>query len=97
MTDAKQDMQEASKSPYQLFIQERIENFIEGWICEDVYQSYVIWARNNGFGVCNKINFGKNIKTWCDHKQIKREGRRPYIYRLKEDQISHFQINEEEE
>jgi hypothetical protein len=96
MTEAKQDIQDASKSPYQLFIQEHIQNFIEGWICENAYQTYAMWARNNGFAVCNVVNFGKNLKTWCDHKQIREEGRRPYKYRLKEDQRNHFEIPEEE-
>jgi hypothetical protein len=97
MTDAKKDIMEASKQPCELFIQSQIKRVINGWESELCFQAYTSWARAHNRGLFNDSNFGKNIKRWCEHKQFRREGRRPYIYKLKQDQILNFEIPQEEE
>jgi hypothetical protein len=97
MTQAKKDIMDASRSAYEMFIQDNLQKFIDGWLSENCYESYKDWAKNHGYAICNSSNFGKNIKPWCDHKQIRYQGKRPYQYKIKPDQLKKFEIPPTEE
>ena len=97
-SEAKDDIINASKSSYELFIQDKIHRFIEGFDCSVSFGEYKIWAKDNGFMSCNVKTYGLNIKQFCDRKRISTEQGRIWVYQLKESMKNNFEIvNDDDE
>lgn len=96
MTEAKKDLMEASKSSYELFIQDHIVDFVHGFVCSESFNIYQSWAKAMGFMSCNVKTYGSNINIFCDRKRSSGE-RRPWIYILKESAKKFFDMAEVDE
>lgn len=66
MTGAKTDIMEVSKSSYELFIQDHIDDFVHGFLCSESFNIYQSWAKAMGFMACNIKTYGSNIKIFCN-------------------------------
>lgn len=75
MTEAKQDIIDASKSSYELFVQARIQSFITQYPCAEAYEEYVSYCKNNGLIAAANKTFGAEVKQFCDRKQRTVNGR----------------------
>ena len=79
-TEEKKELIEFNKSSYEMFFEEREEEFERGWICTDCYRVYAEWARQMGFAVCAANTFGAKMRGLVQHKKKKIEGRAVWIY-----------------
>lgn len=83
MTEAKENLLEASKDKYQLFYEENKEEFDKGYNCALAYYGYCNYCTTNGYQKCSNTTFGLNIKQLCDRKQIRKDGERVCVYMSK--------------
>lgn len=94
-TEIRQALMEASKSSYELFIQDFIKDFKKGFKTDKAYSYYKMWACNNGFATkkkCVAVNvFGKNIAKFVEAKQAREDGGRKRRYYLKETKEKYFE------
>ena len=82
-TKAKNDILELTKSPVEQYIESTVERFDEqGENCEYYYKRYKQFAINNGFGVLNANNFGKETKKFVERKRVRVCDTREYRYFL---------------
>ncbi len=91
-SEAKDNIINACKTSYELFIQDRINEFINGYDCTESFGDYQGWAKLNGFMNCNVKTYGLNIKKFCERRQIRVNGGKPYVYILKESMKNNFEI-----
>ena len=95
-SEAKDDIINANKSSYELFIQDRIDEFVNGYDCTESFGAYQLWAKLNGFMSCNVKTYGVNIKKYCEVKQVRIDGERVRVYKLKESMKKNFEIVDED-
>ena len=67
--EEKKELIEFNKSSYEMFFEEREEEFERGWICTDCYRVYAEWARQMGFAVCAANTFGAKMRGLVQHKK----------------------------
>ena len=79
-TEEKKELIEFNKSSYEMFFEEREEEFERGWICSDCYRAYAEWAREMGFVVCAANTFGAKMRGIVQHKKKKVDGRAVWVY-----------------
>ena len=94
-TEVRKAIQDVSKSAYESFVQQYIKDFIEGIECKEAYNLYVIYAKDNGYSQANVKTFKTNILPFADYKQVRRNGKRPYVYKLKDDCKMKFDLNDD--
>ena len=83
MTQAKNDVLEANKSPVEQYIESTVDRFNEqGENCEDYYQAYRQYASSHGFCVMSSNTFGKEGKRFLNRKRVKIQGKLEYRYFL---------------
>jgi hypothetical protein len=90
-TQTKQDVIEFSKSPYQLFIEQHIEQFTTGYLCNDAFDEFVIFCDRCKFKQCSIKTFGLKIKEFCDVKQKQQNRVRARFYVIRPDKMEVFQ------
>ena len=95
-SEAKEDIINASKSSYELFIQDRINEFVNGYDCTESFGDYQNWAKLNGFMSCNVKTYGLNVKKFCERTRISTELGRIWVYQLKESMKKYFEIVNED-
>ena len=95
-SEAKDDIINANKSSYELFIQDRIDEFVNGYDCTESFGAYQLWAKLNGFMSCNVKTYGLNVKKFCERKQMRIDGQRVRVYKLKESMKNNFEIVDED-
>ena len=90
MTEAKQDLIEASRNPVDIWICNNYNNLCEGMLCADaiLLKPYDIKERT----------FTLYLKDKCIRKQLRRDGKKPYYYFLRDEckEIYQQTINDEE-
>ena len=89
-TDAKNLIQQASKSSYQLFVEEHYNEFNIGFNRSLAYDAYKIFVSDNGFKLCNVTTFKTNVLRWCDEKQKRFGCKRDWCYVLKDEYMDMF-------
>ena len=94
-TETKKQIQDVSKSSYELFIEEHVIDFSAGFERSEAFEYYSRWAKNNGFAQCNIKTFKSNIIQFCIESQVTRDGRRPHVFKLKNEYITKFEVNDE--
>jgi hypothetical protein len=95
MTEAKKDVLEVSKSSYELFVQDRISDFVNGWNCQEAWDTYKDWVQQNAYQLCSNKTFGAQIKNFCDRKR-QSSGKRDWYYRLSFESRKLFDLSEVE-
>jgi phage/plasmid-associated DNA primase len=91
ITQARADIVEANKSPVEIFVEENIAAFQEGFICETAYATYRdLCATNGNRGVYSKQKFLGEMKRWCDRKRTGGRGEQHYRLYLNEEGTKHF-------
>lgn len=83
-SEIKDAIVDSFKSSYQAFYESFEDAFDEGWICGDCYQSYVQFAKSNGFSVCASNTFGGRMREFVIRKQTRLNGERQWVYIKKE-------------
>lgn len=99
-TEARDLMLKSSESSYELFIQENITRFVEGFPKAISFEKYKKWADENKFNICSSKKFREKIMKFCIDTKITLHGARVNVYKLKEESKNRFdltKINEEEE
>ena len=86
MTDAKQDLIEASKSPVEQFICDYYNKLCEGWLCSEalLYKPYDIKERS----------FQLQLKDKCIRKRVKKNNQLYWYYFLKDEYKSIYKQTE---
>ena len=77
MTEAKQDLIEASKTPLDIWICEHYNDLCEGIICEDALRSKPEDMKQRAFQL--------QLKDKCERKRKRIDGQLHWIYILKEE------------
>ena len=77
MTEAKQDLIEASKSPIDVWINDHYDSLVKGMICSDALVCKPADMKDK--------NFQLSIKDKCDRKQKRVDGKRVWYYFLKDE------------
>ena len=95
-SEAKDNIINACKTSYELFIQDRIDDFVNGYDCSESFGDYQGWAKLNGFMSCNVKTYGLNVKKFCEVKQVRIDGQRVRVYKLKESMKNNFEIVNED-
>lgn len=92
MTESKENIQQSSLSPFELFIQYHKKDFVEGYIKDDSYDDFMKWSQDiiHLSNIPNKITFNKHMNSYCKAKQLRRKGSRPYCYVLREEYLTKF-------
>lgn len=93
-TETKKQIQDVSKSSYELFIEEHVIDFSAGFERSEAFEYYSRWAKNNGFAQCNIKTFKSNIIQFCIESRIRRDGRHPWVFKLKNEYITKFEVND---
>lgn len=91
-TEARDDIINANKSSYELFIQDRINEFVNGYDCTESFGDYQNWSKLNGFMSCNVKTYGVNVKKYCERRRIRIDGNLVWVYKLKEEKKKYFEI-----
>ena len=91
MTEAKQDLIEASRNPVDVWICDNYNNLCEGWLCSEALS-------NKPYDIKER-SFTLQIKDKCIRKQIQSNNKRSWYYFLKDEYktIYHQTIREDEE
>ena len=104
-TEAKDALIEANKSRCELFIQDFINDFIEGFSTDKAYTYFNKWAFNNGFITKDKKvpsnTFGKELQPYVEIKQRRDKDKdkgksRKRYYILKDMKKGYFDLNKYE-
>jgi putative DNA primase/helicase len=84
MTEAKEDIIEASKPSWQLFFEENIDEFVEGdgYVSKDCYADYQLYCKSSGYSPFSVVKFGTNIKKYVDIVKRKRNGKVIRYYKI---------------
>ena len=77
MTEAKQDLIEASRSPLEVWICDHYDALVKGISCADALVSKPSDLKDKAFQL--------QIKGVCDRKQRRVEGKREWFYIMKEE------------
>jgi len=96
-TEAKKELIEASKSSYELFIQDNIQAFVLGWVPQEAFEAFKTWSDTNRFASCSSKTFYSNILTYCEKKRKCIDGQRIGLYVLKESKKQYFDLSEANE
>ena len=89
-TKARDDVLELSVSPYELFVREQAFNLKNGVICDTLFDRYMEFCEHANFKAYSINVFRRNIKEFCNHKQLSKGGIRNYYYTLKDEYIKRF-------
>lgn len=95
-TEAKQALIEANQSIYEVFIQDFIPDFINGWCTDEVYEYYKKWFVKNGGNeakMVSKPTLGRNLTPFVNKTQKRINGLQKYIYTLKEEKKRGFVLD----
>ena len=94
-TEIRQVLMDASKSSYELFIQDFIKDFKKGFKTDKAYSYYKMWASINGYTTKERKipsnMFGKHLGKYVEVKRQREEGGRVRRYYLKESKEHHFE------
>jgi hypothetical protein len=87
VTEAKQDLLQASKESWQLFFEDNIEEFVErdGYVSKDCYADYQEYCKTNGYAPYSLSKFGMKLKRFVDIIPRKREGKVVRYYKINDD------------
>ena len=96
-TEAKKELIEASKSSYELFIQDNIQAFVLGWVPQEAFEAFKTWSDSNRFASCSSKTFYSNMLTYCEKKRKCVDGQRVGLYVLKESKKQYFDLSEANE
>ena len=89
-TKERREIIEDNKPPYELFVIDRITDYINGFDTLTAYNQYVTFCNERGFKNPGNVNtFGKNIKEWVDRKR-RNTGDRGYYYVMNGEGLKHF-------
>ena len=95
-TEAKQALIEANQSIYEVFIQDFIPDFIDGWCTDEAYEYYKKWFVKNGGNeakMVSKPTLGRNLTPFVNKTQKRINGLQKYIYTLKEEKKRGFVLD----
>lgn len=98
-TEAKDDIVEASRSSYEMFISSCKSEFMKevGYQTTQAYLDYQNYAKKFGYISCSLKKFGSEMKRYCDRIRKKVDSKQIYYYKLKpeyEDKIEEVIIDE---
>lgn len=96
-TEARDLILKSSQSSYELFIQENIARFVEGFPRALSYEKYKKWVEENKFNICSSKTFKEKITKFCHDTKITRQGARINVYKLKEECKNWFDLTENNE
>ena len=85
-TQDKDDIIEASKTSYELFVDEYRRYFEDGWVCKDAFVAYVEFCEQNRFKVCASNTFGLKLKPMCERLRKRINGGLEWVYEFKPEQ-----------
>jgi hypothetical protein len=92
--EARCDLLEQSRCSLELFIQDRINEFGAGYVCNQAFDAYKEFATRFNFGQCSVTTFGLKMKEYCDRKRVTINGKREFIYTIREDRLNLFEFEE---
>jgi hypothetical protein len=85
MTEAKKDIIESSKSPYELFLEARWGDIVDSGGPE-LFEMWDGWRDRNKYASCSSRTFISNFKQFTGESRVKRvNGRMVRVYNVKED------------
>ena len=96
-TEARDLMLKSSQSSYELFIQENIARFVEGFPRKIAFEKYKKWVDENRFNQCSVKTFKERIMKFCIDTKITIEGARINVYKPKEECKNRFDLTENQE
>ena len=96
-TEARDLILKSSQSSYELFIQENIARFIEGFPRKIAFEKYKKWVDENNFNQCSIKTFKERLMKFCIDTKITQQGARINVYKLKEDCKNRFDLTENNE
>jgi hypothetical protein len=95
--EARLDLLEQSRCSLELFIQDRIDMFSDGYPCNQAFDAYKEFATRFNFGQCNVTTFGLKMKEYCNRKRVTVQGKREFVYTIREDRMGLFEFEEPED
>ena len=86
-TNTKRDVLNASKTSYQLYIEEFINEFSDekGFNCSTAFDNFKSFCSSNGFVSCASNKLGVNISRYVDRKRVRADGKLEWRYFIKPD------------
>jgi phage/plasmid-associated DNA primase len=87
VTEAKEDMLQASKESWQLFFEDNIDEFVEGdgYVSKSCYEDYQDYCKRYGYAPYSLTKFGMKLKRFVDIIPRKREGKVVRYYKINND------------
>ena len=92
-TEEKESIQEMTRSIYELFIQDFIQEFIKGFETQQALTKFQEWCITNGHDAGKPWQFRKEMLEHCrTYRPSNPGGIRKYFYVLKNDEYNNFKI-----
>lgn len=93
-TEARNMLLKASQTSYELFIQDNISKFINGYPRCDAYPDYINWVNENGFSKCSIKTFKEKITKFCKDTKITVNHKQIHVYKLKDEVMDRLDLTE---
>ena len=85
-TAARQVVVDASRSSYEMFVDEYASELVDGWECKNCYAYYSGYCKDNGFNACANNVFGLKLREFCERKRVRgRDGKLQWQYILNDE------------
>jgi hypothetical protein len=94
MNDVRQDLLALSRNSYEVFIQEHVNQFITGWVCNDAFLAYKDFATTYNYGQCSNTTFGMKLKEYTNRRRVGTDGTLQWTYILRDDRLGMFELEE---
>lgn len=95
-TEAREMMLRSSQSSYELFIQDYILRFTEGFPRKIAFEKYKNWVDTNKFSHCSIKTFKEKIMKFCSDTKKSNGSSRFKVYKLKDEYKDRFSLPEED-
>ena len=97
-TAARERIINNSKSPYEMFIAEYLDEFKEGWSKKGAYAVYKNFAKEYGFREVKVTTFNSKIDPFClADCRVEEYGKRARAFKLKRECVAQFEKEREDE
>ena len=97
-TAARERIINNSKSPYEMFITEYLDEFKEGWSKKGAYAVYKNFAKEYGFREVKINTFISKIDTFCLAEcRVPENGKRARAFKLKRECVAQFEKEREDD
>ena len=95
-TAARTRLIDNSKSAYELFIEENLDDFKAGISKDESYLYFKTFAKNYGFKECNISTYKTKMTSFCKEIRIRLGGQKVRAFRIRDDKLEKFENDRDE-